>query len=282
MSCYHAAKQREWLIRKHDWLSPISRPIQWCAYTDKRDGKVRYGGRFHTRSIPALTDLWPILYGDGPKVISSEYLRLFVHPVSLACLICDDGSWDKAGIEIASKQFDLSSNERLASHLRHAFGISTTVMKTGPYFHVRITAAGVQPTKDLCMEFVPDSLHYKFGPDGYATRLRGRPERACAVCGSIFRAYASSGQLFCSRRCAMIGCPKGYATRHGPTVLCRRCGSAFIPYTRRSVMCDKCRKLRVVDVPCPICGRPVFSNKATACSMACGVALGHRHRLKSV
>ncbi len=205
LSCYHAIAQREWLTQKYDWLSPASRPIQWCAYTDKRDGKIRKGGRFHTVSIPCFTRLESLLYRNRVKVITPEYLALISHPVALACLLSDDGSWDKAGIQIASKQFTLDENRLLADSLGKIFGLKITVLNYGKYPHVRITAASVQRTRDLVSPFTTPALAYKLGPTDYATRLVGRVEKACPVCHVPFLSYASDDKTFCSRQCAYKG-----------------------------------------------------------------------------
>src|SRR5690554_669413 len=73
-SVYHAEKQREYLEWKHRILTPYSRPIQACAYLDKRDGKIRTGYRFHTISHPYFTALRHALYDGKKKTITAHYL----------------------------------------------------------------------------------------------------------------------------------------------------------------------------------------------------------------
>ena len=219
LSCYHAIAQREWLTQKHGWLQPASRPIQWCSYIDKRDGKDRAGGRFHTVSIPCFTDLKALLYRGRTKWIGPAFLELFTEPVSLACLICDDGSWDGGGIAISTKQFTVADNERLAERLRD-FRLSVSVQRNGMYPYVRITASSVQRARDLCFPFVPESLRYKFGPDGYQTTLVGKIARLCALCDRSFQSYASSRKRFCGRKCADKGKPKRWTNgRASPRIV---------------------------------------------------------------
>lgn len=208
LSCYHAIRQKAWLIQKHQWLAPVSKPIHWCAYLDKRDGKTRAGGRFHTASIPDLTMLAHLFYQGHTKIIRPSLLTLLTHPVSLACLICDDGSWDGAGIAIASKAFTKQENIALATHLANTFKLSVTPQLNGQYAHIRITAISVDRVKQLCLEFVPNSLRYKFGPSNYQTRRVLKTLKPCQWCHQDFLSYSSAQRKFCSRKCATHGKPK--------------------------------------------------------------------------
>ncbi len=239
LACYHAIKQREWLEKKHAWLSPLSRPIQWCSYLDKRDGKTRSGGRFHTRSIEQFTELAAMLY-RGVKVIDSAYLELITHPVALACLIGDDGSWDRAGIAIASKQFTIRENHRLAGFLGSRFGLNVTVSESGKYPHVRITAASVETARQLVKPWLHPSLAYKVGPVDYKTTLVGKAEIICEACGSHFFSHASNGRRACSVKCGRLIRKNGYATRT-KTRPCDQCKTSFLVYNKRQLFCPVCR-----------------------------------------
>ncbi len=277
LACYHAIAQRDWLVKKHDWLGTVARPIHWCAYLDKRDGKTRHGGRFHTLSIPAFTELAAVLYPNGRKVITPEYLNQFREPISLACLICDDGSWDGAGIAIATKQFSRTENELIAEHLRRTFGLSVSLMANQKYPYIRITAASVQRARDLCFPFCPDGLKYKFGDPSYQTRLVGKVTKICRYCEKPFSTYESSGERFCSQRCGAKGRTSGYATRT-TTAMCERCGNQFTPYSRRNLKCKSCQGMLSQSKPCEVCGSPVWFHDQRTCSRRCGVTLGHRDR----
>lgn len=281
LSCYHSEKQREWLIQKYEWLAPSTRPIQWCAYSDKRTGKVLRGGRFHTVSIPCFSDLAKLLYLEGKKYLGDELLDLITHPVVLACLICDNGSWDGAGIAIASKQFTVEENHRLAAALHRAFGLSISVQTHQKYPYIRITATSVEQARKLCEPYVPESLRYKFGPSEYSTHLCGTVEAICPICGKSFRFYKSSGKVFCSQQCANRGKRSGYMTRKGVST-CLRCGETFVPYQRRQRVCPECRNkhLRITPIPCVVCGKPVVAEGRKTCSKFCSVVLGHRKRHK--
>jgi len=239
LACYHSEKQVDWLEQKWDWLTPHTRPIQLCEYTDKRNGKSYRGGRFHTISAPCFTKLADMFYKDGIKTITPDLMQKFEHPVALASLICDDGSWDAAGIAIASKQFTEDENYVLANGLHKAFDIDITVHTSERYPHIRIPSSSVEHTFALCSSYVPEFLYYKFGGSDYQTTLTGKVGKICPVCHKTFSSYASVKQVYCSRACASIGRPSGYETRH-TIKICPQCGIEFLIYNKRQVLCSDC------------------------------------------
>ena len=214
---------------------------------------------------------------DRVKVISERYLDLITHPVSLACLIGDDGSWDGAGIAIASKQFTIRENHRLADFLGERFDLNVTVSENGKYPYVRITAASVDLARSLVRPFLPESLHYKIGPVDYMTRLVGKIERTCESCEEPFTCYASDDRRCCSSECGNKIKVTGYATRTRSRT-CDRCGTPFIVYNKRQSKCKACRRLRSADAACVVCGSPVHSARGVTCSASCRVVLAHRSR----
>lgn len=278
LSCYHAQAQLEWLQMKWEWLAPLTRPIQLCQYLDKRDGKVRSGGRFHTISAPCFGDLHDLFYQSGRKAITNELMHRIHHPIALACLICDDGSWDGGGIQIASKQFNESENHILAGRLSEIYGINAYATLDGKYWSVRISAISVKTVFDLCLPFVPQSMYYKFGGGEYVTRLVTKVERICPVCKTTFSVYESSDTKYCSRKCAGIGKPSGYKTRT-KIINCAHCGNEFIQYNEKNIHCSPaCRDAPAAHEVCQICGNPVKERGRIYCSMRCNVIGGHISR----
>jgi DNA-directed RNA polymerase subunit RPC12/RpoP len=205
LACYHSEKQLDWLLMKHSWLGQLARPIQLCRYLDKRDGKTRSGGRFHTISAPILTELARLLYPEGRKVVTAEYLALIEHPVTLATLIGDDGSWDKAGVEIATKHFTEAENVALSATLNDVFGLHSGMRSNGVgkrhYFHLRIPAGDIPLLRSLCLNYLPSSLHYKLGGIDYVARQSGWVAYTCSTCGASFEAWRHQKRRYCSKEC---------------------------------------------------------------------------------
>lgn len=278
LSCYHAIKQLDWLTQRHDWLNPISRPIKHCKCLDKRNGKFYYGARFHTITLPWLTELSKILYVGGRKSVLPEYIEQMKHPVAIACLIGDDGSWNKSGVSIATKAFTCDENELIASHLGRAFGIKAAVKNRDKYPTVEIHATSIAHLRTIVLPWLPERLHYKLGPAEWKTSLVGKIETECHSCRRVFSAYETSMQRFCSKQCAAPFRRNGYATRTRK-IACERCGGEFTPYNRRVLGCVSCRDLRITPSQCVVCGSPVYKQKSVTCSRACNVKLGHRHRI---
>jgi len=274
LSCYHSEAQLDWLSLKWHWLQPHSRPIQLCAYTDKRNGKTYKGGRFHTISAPCFTNLAEALYPVRQKIIPLNLSEIINHPIALACLICDDGSWDGAGISIASKQFSKDENNILASALAKTFGLSASVLPNGDYPFVRITAKSVQHTFSLCREYIPASMYYKFGGKNYTTKLTGKVTKVCPICNNTFLSYKSANQIYCCRSCATMGKPRGYATRRTQKK-CPICGKNFVLYNRKQETCIDCRDKPFPHEVCKICGELVKRRGNVCCSIRCSVIANH-------
>jgi hypothetical protein len=235
LACYHSEKQLEWLEQKHQWLGELARPIQRCSYLDKRDGKTRSGGRFHTISAPILTELHTLFYPHGKKCLSQEAVATICEPVTLAILIGDDGSWHRA-VRIASKQFSLEENENLANQLNLAFSLHCYVevsRYSGKlYYSIYIPAQDVLAVRSLCMPYLPQSLHYKLGGEVYTPYIIvGKITYTCEKCGKQVADYPSARRRFCSRSC--------------------RAASTWIRKGRRvECKCDNCQK------PCNYSGSP--------------------------
>lgn len=239
LSCYHTKRQLEYLRYKHSLLQPFTRPIQICAYTDKRNGKTYHGGRFHTVSAPIFTGLHRCFYPDNRKQIISRGLRFFTKPIALAMLIGDDGSWDRAGVQVATKQFGLPDNELLCQHITEHFGLNPSVQH-GDYYSLRFGAKDVERLRMLCYPYLPESMYYKFGPPGYKTILVEKEKIECPVCHKIFFAQPSNHRKYCSRQCADIGRPRGWqAKRKIYYKTCPVCGGRFRAYSSRHAYCSK-------------------------------------------
>jgi len=105
--------------------------------------------------------------------------------------------------------------------------------------------------------------------------LQRRVEKTCPVCGKSFPSYASSNQVFCTRRCYW----KGKKKTPTNTAACKTCGKQ--PLKGQQQYCNlKCRnasyvgRLRYPPKLCLLCGNPVSrKSKATRyCSRKCAGA----------
>lgn len=202
---YHSSKQLEYLHWKDRFLQPYSHGVRLCCYLDKRDGKSRSGGRLHTISLPYFSQLRELFYPSGRKIISSEMLHLISHPVALAFLVGDDGSFSGcSNLEIATKQFSESENLLVVDWLQSAYGL-TAYLKQGPkYTWVAIRAVSFQRLRDLTIPWLPKSMIYKLGGKDWkpSTRCVGKTWVNCSQCGRAFEAYAKSKRKVCSRSCS--------------------------------------------------------------------------------
>lgn len=274
LSCYHSEKQLEWLIKKQEWLQPYSSQIQLTNYTDKRDGKSRKGGRFHTISASAFTEIANLFYTQRGKIIPENLSQIMTSPVSLACLIADDGSWN-GGISIASKQFSEKDNQILSECLNQNFKLRTYPYFTGKYWTVKIRSISIERTFEICSPFVPEFLWYKFGGGEYKTTRVDKIERICPKCGNKFMCYKSGSQTYCSRECSSAMKPTGYNAKHS-SAICIICNNEFIQYLKRQIRCENCRTKPFENELCLNCGKLVKETGRKFCSPRCQVIHVHR------
>lgn len=203
LSIYHSQKQVEYLGWKDEFLRPYSKGIRPCAYLDRRDGKIRTGGRIHTISHPWLTELRRILYPRGRKTITSKFLHRIHHPVALAFLVGDDGSRQKSGVAIATKQFSEKENFLLLRWLAETFCLAGYLLR-GKYVSVAISARSQKHLRQLVLPWLPKSLWYKLGGEHWrpCARWVGVVVKNCHQCGGSFPSYEKERRRYCSRSCA--------------------------------------------------------------------------------
>lgn len=206
LSIYHSQKQIEYLRWKDAFLRPYARGIRRCAYLDKRDAKTRIGGRVHTISHPWLTRVRRVLYPEGRKTITSEFLQRVRHPIALAFLVGDDGSYQKSGVAIATKQFPEKENLLLLQWMAETYGLTGYLLR-GKYLSVAVSSKSQHHLRRLILAWLPKSLWYKLGGEHWrpSGRWVGMVVKNCHHCGRAFSAYEKERRKYCSRSCANAG-----------------------------------------------------------------------------
>ena len=74
----------------------LSKPKITQGLPDPRTGQIYSANSFTTFTLPCFNELYQLFYLSGKKVIPSNIGDYLTH-ISLAFLICDDGSWNRVG-----------------------------------------------------------------------------------------------------------------------------------------------------------------------------------------
>ncbi len=166
----HGAKQAEYV----DWKASMFGNIG-------QSRSVRPNGSVHVdlTPLPELGELREVVYwGDGKKHLTWDYLKALT-PLALAVWYMDDGSFSErskglqartAGgsgrAEICVEAMSEGSRERLAQHLRDAFGLETRLSLRGARSKavLTFTTSSTRKLHELIAPHVHPSMEYKLLP----------------------------------------------------------------------------------------------------------------------
>jgi recombination protein RecA len=177
----HGAKQADYV----DWKASLLGNIE-------QSRTVRPNGAVHVdlTPLPELGELREVVYwGDGKKHLTWDYLKALT-PLALAVWYMDDGSLTQRSkglqarteggsgrAEICVEALSEGSRERLAHHLRDAFGFETRLSLRGArkVTVLTFTTSATRKLHELIAPYVHPSMEYKLLP-AYRGRFTVRPE----------------------------------------------------------------------------------------------------------
>lgn len=260
-----SGKHRDYIEWKRDELQSIgAAPVREYSRYDKRYDTTYTMHRFYLGKQKRFR---PWFYPEGTKIIPAD---LELDSLAFAVWFLDDGHLvNGSGFSIATCGFPDESIQR-AAQLVIGLGMQCRVTKDK-----RLYIGAV--SKSLVLEFVTPiivpSMEHKIlvRPDA---RLVGKIEKVCPTCEQPFSSYESANQTYCSRKCASMDRPGGYATRTQVDI-CPICGKEFLRYNKRQLACPDCKRKPFPHEVCLICGKPVKRHGLTYCSRRCGVIAGH-------
>ena len=132
---------------------------------DSRTGKIYTGYRGNSKAHPIFTEIYNLLYLNGIKTITGEYLERINHPIALAYWFMDDGA--KTGI-FATNGFTKEGVELLQEMMLEKFNIRTCVKKvtlkdpTKDQYLLVVFRDDLYFFEKLIEPYVVKSMRYKF------------------------------------------------------------------------------------------------------------------------
>ena len=154
----HSFKQKELFLSKVQILGEFMGEYKECSQFDKRTNKTYIQYRGDSKSHPEFTEIYNILYKDGVKTITQEYLDLINDPIALAYWFMDDGT---SRGTFATNCFSEPEIDLLISWLSSKWNIIATKQKNLKQFVIHISAKSRKYFEDLIVSYIIPEMRYK-------------------------------------------------------------------------------------------------------------------------
>ena len=154
----HSIKQEELFMKKVEILGEFMGSYKLYSQYDNRTNKTYQTWRGNSKSHRVFTSIYNLLYLNGVKTITKEYLNRIIHPIALAYWFMDDGS--ESGI-IATNCFSLEEVELLISWLKTKWDIISTKQKNKDNYVLYISQKSRLDFERLIFPYMVPSMYYK-------------------------------------------------------------------------------------------------------------------------
>lgn len=158
LAIVHSTKQKELFMKKAEILGEFMGSYRETSYFDKRTNKTYSTLRGNSKSHQIFNNIYDILYINGVKTITQEYLDMIDHPIALAYWFMDDGT--NSG-QIATNCFSFEEVKLLSDWLETKFGIITTIQKNLRDYTLYIIANSRFEFDSLISPYIIPSMKYK-------------------------------------------------------------------------------------------------------------------------
>lgn len=160
LALVHCSKQEELFMKKVEILGEFMGNYKECeSAIDPRTNKSYKGFRGNSKSHSIFNSLYNLLYINGIKTITKEYLNKITHPIALAYWFMDDGS--ASGI-IATNCFTLQEVILLQEWLYKKWDIFTTIRNvTKNQYVLYIPAKTRFQFEAIIFPYIIPSMYYK-------------------------------------------------------------------------------------------------------------------------
>lgn len=125
---------------------------------DKRTGKVYKTFRGNSKAHENFTEIYNLIYINGKKCITKEFLEKIHHPIALAYWFMDDGT--NRGT-LATNSFSELEITLLLDFLENKFGIIATRQKNSGNEVIYISANSRLKFEELIFPYMVPEMYYK-------------------------------------------------------------------------------------------------------------------------
>lgn len=158
----HSSKQKDLFMKKVEILEEWMGAYKEYNTFDSRTQKIYSTFRGSTKAHPVFNKIRNLLYPNGIKTVTKEYLNLINHPIALAYWFMDDGT--NRGV-LSTNCFTYEEVQLLSNWLTNKWNINNTIQthlnKNKEYYTIYITMYSRKSFEQLIIPYVIPSMYYK-------------------------------------------------------------------------------------------------------------------------
>lgn len=154
----HSIKQEELFMKKVEILGDFMGSYKLYSPQDKRTGKVYQTWRGNSKSHKNFNKIYNLLYSNGIKTITQEYLDKINNPIALAFWFMDDGT--ERGT-IATHCFSEEENKLLQKWMLEKWNIKCSLQRELEHLKLYILAESRLDFERLIFPYIVPSMYYK-------------------------------------------------------------------------------------------------------------------------
>lgn len=159
LAIVHSIKQEEYFMQKVEMLGEFMGNYKlYTPAPDKRTGKIYQTWRGNSKAHKVFTDIYNLLYPNGIKTITREYLDKITSPIALAYWFMDDGCYQG---NIATDCFSEYEVDLLIEWLYKKWDIECTKQCSKGVCILHILQKSRKHFEELIYPCMPNSMHYK-------------------------------------------------------------------------------------------------------------------------
>lgn len=159
LAIVQSEQQEELFMKKVEILGEFMRSYRlYTPNPDNRTGKVYKSWRGNSKAHKVFTDIYYLLYPNGVKTLTKEYLDKINNPIALAYWFMDDGTFDG---HIATNCFSEKEHELIINWMQEKWNISCTRHKNSNQFNLYISQKSRLDFERLIFPYILPSMYYK-------------------------------------------------------------------------------------------------------------------------
>ena len=159
LAIVRSEQQEELFMKKVEILGEFMGSYRlYTPNPDKRTGKIYKSWRGNSKAHPVFTEIYNLLYPNGIKTITKEYLNKINNPIALAYWFMDDGTYDG---HIATNSFSENEHDLLIEWFDKNYSISCSKHKSNKQFNLYISQKSRLDFERLIFPYTLPSMYYK-------------------------------------------------------------------------------------------------------------------------